>query len=136
PIRGARSARGVWRWDGLPPEGQPRPIGLSEAGPQTLRRAAAVHPIASLQTEYSLLTRDAEADVIPTCRQLGVGFLAYSPLGRGLLTGRFKARADFSPEDYRQFTPRFGEGAFEANVKLVERVADLARTKGCTTAQL
>ena len=116
--------------------GKTRHIGLSEAGPQTLRRAARVHPIASLQTEYSLLTRDAEAEVIPTCRELGVGFLAYSPLGRGLLTGRFRSRADFSPDDYRQFTPRFAEGAFEANVRLVERAAELASDKGCTPAQL
>src|SRR5215468_3507442 len=116
--------------------GKTRHIGLSEAGPQTLRRAARVHPVASLQTEYSLLTRDAEAEVIPTCRQLGVGFLAYSPLGRGLLSGRFRSRADFTPEDYRQFTPRFAEGAFETNVRLVERVSDIARTKQCTPAQL
>jgi aryl-alcohol dehydrogenase-like predicted oxidoreductase len=116
--------------------GRTRAIGLSEAGPQTLRRAASVHPIASLQTEYSLLTRDAEAEVIPTCRALGIGFLAYSPLGRGLLTGRFRSRADFTPDDYRQFTPRFAEGAFEANLKLVERVADIAREKRCTPAQL
>jgi aryl-alcohol dehydrogenase-like predicted oxidoreductase len=117
-------------------QGKTRHIGLSEAGPQTLRRAAAVHPIASLQTEYSLLTRDAEAEVIPTCRELGVGFLAYSPLGRGLLTGRFRSRADFTPDDYRQFTPRFAEGAFEANVQLALRAADVAREKGCTPAQL
>jgi aryl-alcohol dehydrogenase-like predicted oxidoreductase len=116
--------------------GKTRHIGLSEAGPQTLRRAARVHPIASLQTEYSLLTRDPEAEVIPTCRELGVGFLAYSPLGRGLLTGRFRSRADFSPDDYRHFTPRFAEGAFEANVRLVERAAELASDKGCTPAQL
>jgi aryl-alcohol dehydrogenase-like predicted oxidoreductase len=116
--------------------GKARHIGLSEAGPQTLRRAVRVHPIASLQTEYSLLTRDAEAEVIPTCRQLGVGFLAYSPLGRGLLTGRFTSRADFTPDDYRQFTPRFAEGAFEANVQLALRAVDLAREKGCTPAQL
>ncbi len=116
--------------------GKTRHIGLSEAGPQTLRRAARVHPIASLQTEYSLLTRDAESEVIPTCRQLGVGFLAYSPLGRGLLTGRFRSRADFTPDDYRQFTPRFAAGAFEANVQLALRVADIAGDKGCTPAQL
>src|SRR5262249_60361545 len=116
--------------------GKTRHIGLSEAGPQTLRRAARVHPIASLQTEYSLLTRDAEAEVIPTCRALGVGFLAYSPLGRGLLTGRFRSRADFTPDDYRQFTPRFAEGAFEANVQLALRAADVARAKGCTPAAL
>jgi aryl-alcohol dehydrogenase-like predicted oxidoreductase len=117
-------------------QGKTRHIGLSEAGPQTLRRAVAVHPIASLQTEYSLLTRDAEAEVLPTCRELGVGFLAYSPLGRGLLTGRFRSRADFTPDDYRQFTPRFAEGAFEANVQLALRAADVAREKGCTPAQL
>jgi aryl-alcohol dehydrogenase-like predicted oxidoreductase len=116
--------------------GKTRYIGLSEAGPQTLRRAAAVHPIATLQTEYSLLTRDAESEVIPTCRELGVGFLAYSPLGRGLLTGRYRSRADFTPDDYRQYTPRFAEGAFEENVKLVERLADLAGEKRCTPAQL
>src|SRR5262245_29096114 len=116
--------------------GKRRDTGPSEAGPRTLRRAARVHPVASLQTEYSLLTRDAEAEVIPTCRQLGVGFLAYSPLGRGLLSGRFRSRADFTPDDYRQRTPRFSEGAFEANVRLVEQVATLARDKGCTPAQL
>ena len=116
--------------------GKTRHIGLSEAGPKTLRRAARIHPIASLQTEYSLLTRDAETEVIPTCRELGVGFLAYSPLGRGLLTGRFRSRADFTAEDYRQFTPRFAEGAFETNVRLVERVADIASAKKCTPAQL
>jgi aryl-alcohol dehydrogenase-like predicted oxidoreductase len=111
-------------------------IGLSEVGPGTLRRAAAVHPIASLQTEYSLLTRDVEADVLPACRQLGVGFLAYSPLGRGLLTGRFRSRADFTADDYRQFNPRFADGALEKNVALALRVAEVARDKGCTPAQL
>jgi len=116
--------------------GKTRAIGLSEAGPNTLRRAAKVHPIASLQTEYSLLTRDAETEVLPTCRELGVGFLAYSPLGRGLLTGRYRKRADFSPDDYRHYSPRFAEGAFERNVALVERAAELARRKGCTVAQL
>jgi aryl-alcohol dehydrogenase-like predicted oxidoreductase len=116
--------------------GKTRAIGLSEAGPQTLRRAATVHPIASLQTEYSLLTRDVEAEILPACRALGVGFLAYSPLGRGLLTGRFRSRADFGPDDYRQYTPRFAEGNFEANLALALRVADLATEKGCTPAQL
>jgi aryl-alcohol dehydrogenase-like predicted oxidoreductase len=101
-----------------------------------LRRAAKVHPIASLQTEYSLLTRDAEPEVLPACRELGVGFLAYSPLGRGLLTGRFRRRSDFTPDDYRQYSPRFAEGAFERNVALVERAAQVARRKGCTLAQL
>jgi len=116
--------------------GKTRAIGLSEAGPNTLRRAAKVHPVASLQTEYSLLTRDAEAEVLPVCRELGVGFLAYSPLGRGMLTGRYRSRADFSPDDYRQYSPRFAAGAFERNIELVERAAELARRKGCTVAQL
>jgi aryl-alcohol dehydrogenase-like predicted oxidoreductase len=116
--------------------GKTRAIGLSEVGPNTLRRAAKLHPIASLQSEYSLLTRDVEDAVLPTCRELGIGFLAYSPLGRGLLTGRFRSRADFGADDYRNYTPRFAEGAFERNVELVVRVADLAKEKGCTTAQL
>lgn len=116
--------------------GKTRTIGLSEVGPRTLRRAATVHPIASLQSEYSLLTRDAEDDVLPTCRGLGTGFLAYSPLGRGLLTGRYRSRADFGADDYRQFTPRFAEGNFEANVALALRVAEVAGEKGCTPAQL
>jgi aryl-alcohol dehydrogenase-like predicted oxidoreductase len=116
--------------------GKTRAIGLSEVGPETLRRAARVHPIASLQTEYSLLTRDAEQSVLPACRELGVGFLAYSPLGRGLLTGRYRSRADFGPEDYRQLTPRFQEGNFETNVALALRVAAIAQEKRCTPAQL
>src|SRR5581483_10388818 len=116
--------------------GKTRFIGLSEVGPQTLRRAHAVHPIASLQTEYSLLTRDVEADVLPTCRTLGVGFLAYSPLGRGLLTGRYRSRADFEAGDFRLANPRFAEGAFETNVRLALGVAELAAEKRCTPAQL
>jgi aryl-alcohol dehydrogenase-like predicted oxidoreductase len=116
--------------------GKTRAIGLSEAGPRTLRRAFAVHPIASLQTEYSLLARDVEAEVLPVCRELGVGFLAYSPLGRGLLTGRWRSRADFSEGDYRLFSPRFAEGALERNLALVERAAALAARKKCTPAQL
>jgi len=116
--------------------GKTRAIGLSEAGPNTLRRACAVHPIASLQTEYSLLARDVEAEVLGVCRDLGVGFLAYSPLGRGLLTGRWRSRADFTPDDYRLFSPRFAEGAIERNLTLVERAAGLAARKGCTPAQL
>ncbi len=116
--------------------GKTRAIGLSEAGPETLRRAHAVHPVASLQSEYSLLTRDVEADVLPTCRTLGVGFLAYSPLGRGLLTGRYRSRADFDASDYRLLTPRFAEGALERNVALALSVAGLAKEMGCTPAQL
>jgi aryl-alcohol dehydrogenase-like predicted oxidoreductase len=116
--------------------GKTRAIGLSEVGPNTLRRACAVHPIASLQSEYSLLERTVEAEVLPACRELGVAFLAYSPLGRGLLTGRWRKRADFTPGDYRLFTPRFGEGALEENLRLVERIAAFAQRKRCTTAQL
>ena len=116
--------------------GKTRAIGLSEVGPRTLRRACAVHPIASLQTEYSLLARDVEAEVLPVCRELGVGFLAYSPLGRGLLTGRWRSRADFTADDFRLFSPRFAEGALECNLELVERVAGLAARKRCTPAQL
>ncbi len=116
--------------------GKTRAIGLSEVGPNTLRRAAKVHPIASLQSEYSLLTRDVEESVLPACRELGIGFLAYSPLGRGLLSGRYRSRSDFSPDDFRQFSPRFAEGAFEANLALVLRTADMAKAKGATAAQL
>jgi len=116
--------------------GKTRAIGLSEVGPNTLRRACAVHPIASLQSEYSLLTREVEAAVLPACRELGVGFLAYSPLGRGLLSGRFRSRTDFGPDDYRQFSPRFAEGAFEANLSLALQAAEIAKQKGCTPAQL
>ncbi len=116
--------------------GKTRAIGLSEVGPKTLRRAAKVHPIASLQSEYSLLTREVETEVLPACRELGVGFLAYSPLGRGMLSGRFRSRGDFGPDDYRQMSPRFAEGAFERNLELTLRAAELARDKGCTPAQL
>ena len=116
--------------------GKTRAIGLSEAGPNTLRRACAIHPIASLQTEYSLLARDVEAEVLGVCRELGVGFLAYSPLGRGLLTGRWRSRADFTPDDYRLFSPRFAEGALERNLELVERASALAARKRCTPSQL
>jgi len=121
---------------GLVKSGKTRAIGLSEVGPRTLRRACAVHPIASLQTEYSLLARDVEAEVLPVCRELGVGFLAYSPLGRGLLTGRWRSRADFTEGDYRLFSPRFAEGALARNLELVERAAALAARKKCTPAQL
>jgi aryl-alcohol dehydrogenase-like predicted oxidoreductase len=116
--------------------GKTKAIGLSEVGPGTLRRAHAVHPIASLQSEYSLLSREVEAEVLPACRALGIGFLAYSPLGRGMLTGRFRSRAEFGPEDYRQWSPRFAEGAFEQNLELALRAAALAEKKGCTAGQL
>ena len=116
--------------------GKVRFIGLSEVGPETLRRAVHAHPIATLQTEYSLLTRDVEAAVLPACRALGVAFLPYSPLGRGLLTGRYRSRADFDAGDFRLTNPRFAEGALEANVQLALAVAALADEKGCTPAQL
>lgn len=121
---------------GLVKAGKTRAIGLSEVGPNTLRRAHGVHPIASLQSEYSLLTREVEAAVLPACQELGIGFLAYSPLGRGLLTGRYRSRADFGPDDYRSFAPRFAEGALERNLELTARAAEIAKDKNCTMAQL
>jgi aryl-alcohol dehydrogenase-like predicted oxidoreductase len=116
-------------------EGKVRYLGLSEASPKTLRRAARVHPIAALQTEYSLWTRDPEDEIIPTCRELGVGFVAYSPLGRGFLTGKLK-QADLAVDDYRRLTPRFQGENFDRNVELVARVEALAKEKNCKPAQL
>lgn len=116
--------------------GKTRAIGLSEASAATLRRAHAVHPLASVQTEYSLWTRDPEDEVLGACRELGIGFLAYSPLGRGFLTGRIKTFDDLAPDDYRRFSPRFQGENFAKNVALVGRVADIAREKGCTPGQL
>jgi len=117
-------------------EGKVRFLGLSEAGPQTLARASKVHPIAALQTEYSLWSRDPEDGVIATCRQLGIGFVAYSPLGRGFLTGQLKRFEDLPADDYRRFSPRFQGGNFDKNLTLVDRIRDIARDKGCTPAQL
>jgi len=117
-------------------EGKVRYIGLSEASAQTLRRANKVHPITALQTEYSLWTRDPEEDILPTCRELGIGFVAYSPLGRGFLTGRFKRFEDLPVDDYRRNSPRFQEHNFEKNLDLVRRVEQLAREKNCTPSQL
>jgi aryl-alcohol dehydrogenase-like predicted oxidoreductase len=112
-------------------------LGLSEAGPQTIRRAHAVHPIAALQTEYSLFTRDAEAEVLPTVRELGIGFVAYSPLGRGFLTGAYKSPADLPEGDSRSGRfPRFAQENFDRNVALVASVEELAASKGCTPGQL
>ena len=116
--------------------GKVRNIGLSEVGPQTLRRAYKTHPITSLQTEYSLMTRDAEAQVLPTCRELGVGFLAYSPVARGFLTGRYRSRDDFTPDDVRLMFPRFSEEVFDANLALLDEVSSIAKELGCTMAQL
>ncbi len=117
-------------------EGKVRHLGLSEASVQTLRRAHAVHPIAALQTEYSLWTRDVEAQILPACRELGVGFVAYAPLGRGFLTGRFRTAADLDPADVRRHMPRFRGAALECNLQLRTSVEELAAEKGCTPAQL
>src|ERR687890_1313756 len=105
-------------------EGKVRHLGLSEASAETVRRAAAVHPIAALQSEYSLWTRDVEAEILPTCRELGVGFVAYSPLGRGFLTGRFEKPEDLPADDRRRQFPRFREENFQQNMRLVERVRE------------
>ena len=117
-------------------EGKVRAIGLSEASAATLRRAHKVHPISSLQTEYSLWTRDPEGEILDTCRELGVGFLAYSPLGRGFLTGQIKRFEDLAADDYRRLSPRFQGDNFAKNLELVEQVNALARDKGCTASQL
>jgi len=117
-------------------QGKVRYIGLSEAAPATLRRAQAVHPITALQTEYSLWSRDPEDDVLPTCRALGIGFVAYSPLGRGFLTGRFKKVDDLSAGDFRRGSPRFQGTNFQKNLDLVRKVEEIAREKRSTPAQL
>jgi aryl-alcohol dehydrogenase-like predicted oxidoreductase len=116
--------------------GKVRALGLSEAGPETLRRAAKVHPIAALQSEYSLWTRDVETNgVLATCRELGIAFVPYSPLGRGFLTGAIQKVSDLDPTDWRRTNPRFAEEALQANLGLAEIVKDLAAKKGCTPAQ-
>jgi aryl-alcohol dehydrogenase-like predicted oxidoreductase len=117
-------------------EGKVRFLGLSEASSATIRRAHAVHPIAALQTEYSLWTRDPEEDVLPTTRELGVAFVAYSPLGRGFLTGQIKKYEDLAPNDYRRMSPRFQGENFQKNLDLVARVELLAKEKNCTSGQL
>ncbi|MEO7177718.1 MAG: aldo/keto reductase [Allosphingosinicella sp.] len=116
--------------------GKVRFLGLSEAAPATVRRAHATHPIVALQTEYSLWSRDAEAEILPTVRELGIAYVAYSPLGRGFLTGQFKSPADFPDDDYRRFHPRFTGGNFEKNIALVHEIEAMAAEKGCTAAQL
>jgi aryl-alcohol dehydrogenase-like predicted oxidoreductase len=117
-------------------EGKVRFLGLSEASAATLRRASAVHPIAALQTEYSLWTRDLEAEILPACRELGVALVAYSPLGRGFLTGRFRAIDDLAPDDWRRFNPRFTAESIALNQALADVLRRLAGSKGCTPAQL
>jgi aryl-alcohol dehydrogenase-like predicted oxidoreductase len=117
-------------------EGKVRHLGLSEAGAQTLRRAHAVHPITALQNEYSLWTRDPEDEMLPTCRELGIGLVAYSPLGRGFLTGRFKKFDDLPADDYRRVSPRFQGENFQRNLDLLKRIEELAAQKHCTSSQL
>ena len=117
-------------------EGKIRHIGLSEASAKTLRRAVKVHPITALQTEYSLWTRDPEEEILATCRELGIGFVAYSPLGRGFLAGQFKKFEDLAADDYRRFSPRFQGDNFQKNLDLVEEVGEIAREKNCQPSQL
>jgi len=116
--------------------GKVRFLGLSEAAPETIRRGHATHPITAVQTELSLWSRDAEAGVLPTVRELGIGYVAYSPLGRGFLTGKFKSPDDFPEDDFRKFHPRFTGENFAKNIQLVREVEAMAEEKGCTTAQL
>jgi aryl-alcohol dehydrogenase-like predicted oxidoreductase len=120
----------------LQQEGKVRFLGLSEAAPRTIRAAYATSPITAVQTELSLWSRDAEAEVIPTVRELGIGYVAYSPLGRGFLSGRFKSPSDFPEDDFRKNHPRFQGENFEKNIRLVREVEEMAQEKGCTTAQL
>jgi len=117
-------------------EGKVRFLGLSEAGAETIRRAHATHPISALQTEYSLWSRDVEVEILPTLRELGIGLVPYSPLGRGFLTGEIQKFEDFAPDDYRRFSPRFQEENFDKNLKLVQHLRDLAQQKGVTASQL
>src|SRR5436190_7511448 len=117
-------------------QGKVRYLGLSEAAPDTLRRACAVHPISALQTEYSLWSREPEDEILPACRDLGIGFVAYSPLGRGFLTGAIKSPDDLDEDDYRRFAPRFQGENFQRNLDLVGKIEQLAGEKGVTPAQL
>jgi aryl-alcohol dehydrogenase-like predicted oxidoreductase len=117
-------------------EGKIRHIGLSEASANTLRRAVKVHPIAALQTEYSLWTRDPEDEILAACRELGIGFVAYSPLGRGFLTGQFKTFDDLGADDYRRSSPRFQGENFQKNLDLVKKVEEIAREKKCQPSQM
>jgi len=121
---------------GLVEAGKVRFLGLSEAAPATIRRAHATHPIAALQTEYSLWSRDVEEEILPTVRALGIGFVAYSPLGRGFLTGQFRSPDDFPEDDARRIHPRFAGENFRRNLDLVAEIEAMAEEKGCTAAQL
>lgn len=126
----------VWAMAELVREGKIRHIGLSEASPKTLRRAAKVHLITALQTEYSLWTRDPEDEILATCRELGIGFVAYSPLGRGFLAGQFQRFEDLPADDYRRNSPRFQAANFQKNLDLVRQVEAMASEKGCKPSQL
>ena len=117
-------------------EGKVRYLGMSEAHPDTLRRACKVHPIAALQTEYSLWSREPEEGILAACRELGVGFVAYSPLGRGFLTGQIKHFEDLAPDDWRRTSPRFQGSNFQKNLDLTKRIGEIAAGKGCTPSQL
>jgi aryl-alcohol dehydrogenase-like predicted oxidoreductase len=117
-------------------QGKVRHLGLSEVSPATLRRAHRVHPIAAVQTEYSLFSREPEDELFPVLKELGVGLVAYSPLGRGFLAGRFRTLDDLAPDDWRRNNPRFQGGNFDRNVALADRVREMATAKGCTPAQL
>ncbi len=117
-------------------EGKVRYLGLSEAAPDTIRKAHSVHPISALQTEYSLWSRDVEDVILPTVRELGIGFVPYSPLGRGFLTGQLQKFSDLAADDYRRFSPRFQGENFDKNIQLVKKIKQLATEKGCTTSQL
>ena len=117
-------------------QGKVRYVGLSEAGEQTIRRAHATHPIAALQTEYSLWTRDPEEGILAACRQLGIGFVPYSPLGRGFLTGRFRTAGNFEDKDFRRFHPRFQADTLQQNLEIVKGIEQMAKEKSCTPAQL
>jgi aryl-alcohol dehydrogenase-like predicted oxidoreductase len=117
-------------------QGKVRYLGLSEAAPATIRRACAVHPITALQTEYSLWTRDPEADVLPTCREIGISFVAYSPLGRGVLTGAIRRLDDLAEDDYRRNSPRFSGTNLSHNLSLVDRLTEMAARKKCHPSQL
>ncbi len=117
-------------------DGTVRYLGLSEAGPKTIRRAQAVHPITAIQNEYSLWTRDPEGGVLATCRELGIGFVPYSPLGRGVLTGKIAKLDDLAKDDFRRTIPRFETGNFKRNLSLASHVSQMAAEKGCTPGQL